>query len=145
MIIKKAKKKDAITAAKLAKELWSKHSSAELETEFIAILSSDKASVYIGYEGDAPVAFAEVSVRHEYVEGAAASPVAYLEGIFVKETHRGRGIARKLMAECQEWAKEKNCREFASDCELGNEKSYRFHLKNGFKEANRIICFIKPL
>lgn len=32
-----------------------------------------------------------------------------------------------------------------SDCELDNEKSLRFHKKLGFQEANRIICFTKPL
>lgn len=37
------------------------------------------------------------------------------------------------------------CREFASDCELTNEESLRFHLGTGFTEANRIICFTKPL
>ena len=40
---------------------------------------------------------------------------------------------------------EKGCREFASDCELDNEVSLKFHLKVGFAEANRIICFTKQL
>lgn len=35
--------------------------------------------------------------------------------------------------------------EFASDCELDNEDSLKFHLKMGFVEANRIICFTKRL
>ena len=43
----------------------------------------------------------------------------------------------------QEWAKEKGCREFASDCELTNTDSLKFHLSLGFQEANRIICFTK--
>ena len=33
----------------------------------------------------------------------------------------------------------------ASDCELSNEGSLRFHLATGFQEAGRIICFIKQL
>ena len=37
------------------------------------------------------------------------------------------------------------CREFASDCELGNTASLNFYLQIGFQEQNRIICFKKVL
>lgn len=50
-----------------------------------------------------------------------------------------------LLMACQNWAKEQGCVEFASDCELTNEESLRFHLNMGFEEANRIICFTKKL
>ena len=39
----------------------------------------------------------------------------------------------------------RSCREFASDCELSNLESLAFHLRLGFVEANRIICFTKKL
>ena len=50
-----------------------------------------------------------------------------------------------LLAECEKWAREKGCTEFASDCELDNADSLRFHLALGFEETNRIICFKKKL
>ena len=37
---------------------------------------------------------------------------------------------------CENWAREKRCIEFASDCELMNEESFRFHMAMGFEEAN---------
>ena len=43
------------------------------------------------------------------------------------------------------WAKDKGCTEFASDCELTNEDSIRFHTALGFEEANRIMCFRKGI
>lgn len=43
------------------------------------------------------------------------------------------------------WAKEKQCTEFAGDCELVNEDSFHFHMVLGFEEANRIICFKKDI
>ena len=46
---------------------------------------------------------------------------------------------------CQDWAGNLGCREFASDCELDNAESLAFHLKCGFAEANRLICFAKKL
>lgn len=49
------------------------------------------------------------------------------------------------MKACQIFAKEQGCTEFASDCELDNVESLQFHLKMGFEEANRIICFTMKL
>jgi aminoglycoside 6'-N-acetyltransferase I len=68
-----------------------------------------------------------------------------LEGIFVAEDYRRQGIARALLRACENWSKEQGCTEFASDCELTNTESLLFHLKLGFLEANRIICFTKEL
>ena len=61
------------------------------------------------------------------------------------EEYKKRGYAKELLGECQNWAKDQGCLEFASDCELNNEDSLKFHLKMGFAEANRIICFTKRL
>ena len=65
--------------------------------------------------------------------------------MYVKEEYRGKGFAKELLSECQKWAKEKGCQEFASDCELDNITSLKFHMAMGFEEANRIICFTKKL
>ena len=52
-------------------------------------------------------------------------------------------VASKVDTEIGEsikkWAKEKNCTEFASDCELTNHDSFSFHKAMGFEESNRII------
>ena len=71
--------------------------------------------------------------------------MGYLEGIWVSEECRGRGVARALLCACEEWARACGCTEFASDCELDNAQSLHFHLHTGFEEANRIICFTKKL
>ena len=52
---------------------------------------------------------------------------------------------RSFWENAKKWAKEKGCNEFASDCELINEDSLKFHMALGFEEANRIICFRKEL
>ncbi|MBQ8549445.1 MAG: GNAT family N-acetyltransferase, partial [Lachnospiraceae bacterium] len=71
--------------------------------------------------------------------------VGYLEGIFVEESYRNKGCAKELLKQCEVWAKDMGCTEFASDCELTNTGSLAFHLKMGFEEANRVICFTKKL
>ena len=67
------------------------------------------------------------------------------EDFYIRPEYRRQGIARRLVAECEQWARERGCTEFASDCELTNTASLRFHLSVGFREENRIICFRKTL
>ena len=100
---------------------------------------------FLKYENDVPVGFAQCQLRNDYVEGTKTSPVGYLEGIFVKERCRYKGYAKELLAECEAWAKENGCHEFASDCEINNMDSFHFHQAMNFTEANRIICFTKAL
>lgn len=97
---------------------------------------------YLYYEGRKPVGFISLSLRHDYVEGTTSSPVAYLEGIYVEPEYRGKQIGTELIRFAKNWAKEHGCRELASDCELENVASSRFHEKCGFKEVNRIICYV---
>ncbi len=144
-MIKRAKPEDAGVLAALAVRMWTDNDPAILEEEFRELTQNDEAACFIKYVGEEPVAFAQCQLRHDYVEGTDSSPVGYLEGVFVEEGYRGQGYASELLAACEEWAKEKGCTEFASDCELDNADSLRFHLATGFEEANRIICFKKRL
>ena len=142
---RKAEKKDLISAAALAVLLWPEHEPEELLPEYRALLESGEGALFLAAEDGEDLGFAQVQLRHDYVEGTKSSPVGYLEGVFVREEARGRGVARELLSACEAWASVKGCREFASDCELNNAASLVFHLKTGFTEANRIICFVKPL
>ncbi|MEG2090881.1 aminoglycoside 6'-N-acetyltransferase, partial [Niameybacter sp.] len=106
---------------------------------------SKYASIFLCFDEEQTVGFAQCQLRQDYVEGTQTSPVGYLEGIYIKADYRKRGLAHRLLSACEEWAKLKGCSEFASDCELDNEDSLKFHLSTGFDEANRIICFNKKL
>ena len=143
--MKKATLQNLNEVVPLALELWPHHTAEELAGEFAAIISRGDAAVFLAEEDGAAVGFAQCQLRYDYVEGTSASPVGYLEGIFVSEPYRKKGIARRLLTACEGWAKEKGCTEFASDCELTNTQSLRFHQSIGFEEANRIICFTKKL
>jgi len=144
-MIQKATLNDAPAAAELALLLWPEHTAEELTEEFRDAIAKEENAVFLFREGGAAVGFAHCALRHDYVEGTETSPVGYLEGIFVRENCRRRGIARALLAACETWAKELGCAEFASDCELNNEQSIFFHEKLGFAEANRLVCFRKEL
>lgn len=144
-MIRKAQLQDAPALGRLASMLWPNHSEEAMAEDFAELLKKMDAVCFLTYDKNQPVAFAQCQLRHDYVEGAENSPVGYLEGIYVMEACRKQGIAKKLLDACEEWARTMDCREFASDCELGNDESLQFHLRTGFEEANRIICFVKRI
>ena len=144
-MIKKAIVSDAQILADLAIRMWQENELKDLQDEFQELIQRDDAVCFITYVNAPPVAFAQCQLRYDYVEGTDSSPVGYLEGIFVLEAYRKSGYAAELLKACEDWAREKGCTEFASDCELDNAESLSFHLALGFEEANRIICFKKDL
>lgn len=144
-MIRKAEPQDLPVLTELVVSLWPHHSLEEMREELARSIVREDAAFFLALDGGEAVGFAQCQLRRDYVEGTGSSPVGYLEGIYISEHYRKRGIARKLLSACEGWAKEKGCLEFASDCELDNLDSLRFHLRCGFAEANRIICFAKKL
>ncbi|MDM5248050.1 aminoglycoside 6'-N-acetyltransferase [Lysinibacillus sp. G4S2] len=144
-MIKQAVMEDVQTTALLALQLWPNHMLEEFGEEMGQLINAENAAIFIAYEDDEAVGFAQCQLRTDYVEGTNSNPVGYLEGLFVKEQNRQKGFAKLLVESCEQWAKRKGCIEFASDCELQNLESLAVHLKLGFTEANRIICFKKEL
>ena len=144
-MVKQAKPGDAMTLAGLATKLWKGHSIPEMANMFENLISDDNAVCFLQYVDGKAIGFAQCQLRHDYVEGTDSSPVGYLEGIFVEDAYRKHGHAKTLLRACEAWAKEKHCTEFASDCELENDDSLRFHIAMGFEVANRIICFRKDI
>lgn len=144
-MIKRATEIDALALAKLAVQMWSNHTLSELESDFAEIISNENAVFFMKYVEGKPIGFAQCQLRYDYVEGTQTSPVGYLEGIFIQEEYRHKGFAKELLQKCEKWANDKACSEFASDCELNNIDSLKFHLAVGFEEVNRIICFRKEI
>lgn len=102
-----------------------------------AFVAHDRTGVMTG--------FAEASLRFDYVEGCETSPVAYLEGVYVRPEMRRGGIARALVAAVADWGRERGCTEFGSDALIDNVESHGFHTALGFAEAERIVHFRKLL
>jgi aminoglycoside 6'-N-acetyltransferase I len=103
----------------------------------ICLIARDEAGLALG--------FAEAALRHDYVNGCETSPVAFLEGIYVRPEVRGRGVARKLVAAVEAWAVGLGCTEFASDAAVDNAGSHAMHKALGFTETQRVVYFRKVL
>lgn len=144
-MIRVATKEDLPAIAQLAAMLWPSENEGILLSEFEAGHGSPDRALYISEEENEVIGFVELSLRNDYVEGTSSSPVAYIEAIFVKEPYRKQHIGVALVQQAEEWAREKGCSELASDIEISNIISQNFHRQCGFKEANRIVAFVKTL
>ena len=91
------------------------------------------------------VGFAEVSVRTDHVNGCRSSPVAFLEGIYVRAAFRRMGVARMLFEAAERWGREQGCVEMGSDALIDNSASHGMHRGLGFEEAARVVCFTKDI
>lgn len=144
-MIKIANIEEITEVTRLALALWNNNNFDELKIEMNEIISNSNSIVALFYDNDNAVGFAQCGLRFDYVEGTKSSPVGYLEGIYVDEAYRKQGIAKSILKYCEKWATQRGCTEFASDCEITNIDSFEFHMRLGFIESNRIICFNKKI
>jgi aminoglycoside 6'-N-acetyltransferase I len=129
----------------LVLELWEDCSFDEELENYKSIIDSEEEICYLIKDKEDYIAFVHVSIRNDYVEGSGDLPVAYIEAIYVKPEYRQKRIAKNLIDLAENWAKKKRLKQIASDTEIGNLISINFHLKVGFQEAGRIVCFIKDI
>jgi aminoglycoside 6'-N-acetyltransferase I len=130
---------------RLALKLWPEHAWRELRNELEDLLASEKDRIFLAVKEGDTIGFLHMSLRFDYVEGSSSSPVGYVEGIYVDENYRNQGVSRKLVEAGEAWAKSLGCKEIGSDTELDNYGSQAFHQRMGFKEAGRIVAFIKEI
>ncbi len=90
------------------------------------------------------VAFIELATRG-YAEGSREAQVPYVEGWFVDERYREKGLGRLLLQGAETWAKQQGYSELASDALENNSRSIAVHKHLGFTETGRIVCFLKSL
>ena len=146
MTIRSATAKDLETWSALRLALWPDTTRDAHRAEAQALLAADHAAAFIATApDDTPNGFAEVTLRHDHVNGCDTSPVAFLEGIYVIPSARGTGTARALVGAVTSWAKDQGCTELGSDTGLANTDSQQFHAAIGFAETERVIFFRKLL
>lgn len=141
-VIRRALASDSPAWAQLRRALW-----PDCGTELAELqqLLQEGGTVLLAFDQDRPVGLAEANLRHDHVNGTASSPVGFLEGWYVVETWRGKGIGRALVAEVARWARAQGCSELASDTALDNALAQAAHLGTGFAETERVIYYRMPL
>lgn len=88
--------------------------------------------------------FVEVGAR-AYADGCDSSPVGYIEGWWVDDDMRRRGVGRALFVAAEEWARSMGYTEMASDALIDNAVSHEAHQRCGYEEVERLVVFRKTL
>jgi aminoglycoside 6'-N-acetyltransferase I len=96
-------------------------------------------------ENGALIGFLEVGLRSHADGCDPARPVGFVEGWFVQEEFRNRGVGGELMRSAEDWARAQGCLEMASDALIDNEGSHRAHKALGFDVVDRCVHFRKGL
>jgi aminoglycoside 6'-N-acetyltransferase I len=130
----------------LREALWPHESADDLRAQAGDLIGrGDGAVTFLARADGAAIGFAEATLRRDYVNGCATSPVAFLEGLYIAPSWRGRGLARQLCAAVERWALALGCKELGSDTYLDNVASQRMHEALGFEEMERVVCYRKAI
>jgi aminoglycoside 6'-N-acetyltransferase I len=149
--VRPAKPSDLTIVGKMRHVLWP-DSSVEHHTEELApILAGKPPGIMplVYFVAEAPnseiVGFVEVGLRSTADGCDWARAVGYVEGWYVAESYRRRGVGAQLIAAAEAWARKQGCTEMASDTQFDNAQSLQAHLRLGYEIAERSILFRKSL
>lgn len=125
-------------------EVFPKAEKTGVFAEIDRILAAPHRHGFVAHVGGVAAGFAETSLR-EFANGCVSKPVPFLEGIWVQEDYRRRGIARALVAHVEQIYRDQGFREMGSDVAQSNAAGQAFHGKLAFAETERVIYFRKWL
>ena len=138
--IRQATPADAAAWAPLRRGLWP--DADDPVEELAQSLADPEGAVLLAcLAGGEAVGFAEVRLRHDYVNGTDSSPVGFLEGWYVQPRWQGHGVGRALLAAVQDWTRAAGCTELASDSRLEDVQAHAAHRACGFEETERVVYF----
>jgi len=142
---------DVSQLAPMRTALWPESSGSHHARELTAVLAGSSQRVYplvIFVAEDslgALTGFLEANLRSTADGCDDQREVGYVEGWFVAEGYRGRGIGAALLRAAEDWARKQGCTEMASDTSTDNHLSQRVHKACGFTVTARSILFKKTL
>ena len=143
--IRRATDQDKSDWLRLRQGLWPDAPVEYLSFDLDGHLSDPDYVVFVASDGNQDlIAFIEAGLR-DHGEGCETSPVGYIEAWYVAEHLRGQNVGRDLVYAAEQWAREKGCREMASDTWLENESGIAAHLRLGYQEVERLVHFVKRL
>jgi aminoglycoside 6'-N-acetyltransferase I len=151
LLVRHAEPSDRDQLSRLRAALWPESSAEEHGEELALILVGTFPRVMplvilVAQTGDGTLAgFLEVGLRSSADGCNESRPVGYVEGWYVEENWRRKGVGAKLLRAAEEWARGQGCLEMASDTTIDNLVSQRVHEALGFEVAERSVLYRKTL
>jgi len=151
IFVRPAQMPDRDQLSRFREALWPKTSAEEHARETTLILEGKlpltmPLIILVAEASDGILAgFLEVDLR-SHADGCDPSrPVGYIEGWYIAEDHRHKGIGKKLLAAAEDWARSQGCVEIASDTWIDNELSQHVHEALGYEVVDRCVHYRKTL
>jgi aminoglycoside 6'-N-acetyltransferase I len=145
LTVRRAQAADRPEHARMRAALWPDEDPAELASELETLLADSTQAAFVAERDDGRLCgFAEASVR-AYANSNDEAPCAFLEGLWVDEDVRRRGVGRALVAAVEDWARANGFTELGSDALVDNSVSHAAHHALGFEERERVVYFRKWL
>ncbi len=149
-MIRRGTPSDAGAVARLMHALWPDGTAVEHEAEAARTLAGERwtvapLAIFVAEQDGRVVGFAEASIRSVADGCDPRTPVGYLEGWFVEEPHRRRGVGGALVRAAEDWARAEGCIEMGSDTWIDEEGSIRAHEALGYEIVDRCVSFMKKL
>ena len=141
MRIIKTDKSNITEWVELSVKLFPDHTFDEMYRAYHEFLTTKKEIGFLYHKDNKIVAFMNLSIRSDYVNGTDTSPVVFVEEIYVLPEYRKQGIAREFISFAEKFTKESGFTQLASDCLIENTASEQFHKSCGFEANDRAIRF----
>jgi aminoglycoside 6'-N-acetyltransferase I len=149
--VRLAQLSDRDQLVRMHEALWPKTPAEEHARELTQILEGKPVVtmpliILVAAASDGALAgFLQVDLRSHADGCNPLRPVGYIEGWYVTENHRHKGIGRRLLAAAEDWARSQGCVEVASDTWVDNEVSQRVHEALGYEVVDRCVHYRKTL
>ena len=139
--IRPARLTDATAFASLATQLGYNSSPSQVEKRLTAVLHDSKHLILA-----ADAAGEVVGWAHAYLCCLVETDM-YVElgGLVVDESHRGRGVGAKLLAEVEKWARQNGARAVSLRSNTIRSKAHKFYAARGYAQIKTQHAFRKSI
>ncbi len=108
------------------------------------VCDGPRSALFVAEAQGALRGFVGVGVRPRSASGES-TPSPHIEAWFVARGWRRQGVGRALLRAAERWARDQGFTELGSDTWVSNRRSIRAHHAAGFRTAERLVYFVKPL
>ena len=149
--IRAARSTDGEQLSHLREALWPESSAEEHAIELGSILAGTHGGalplvVFVAEAANGVlVGFLEVGLRSHADGCDPRRPVGFLEGWFVLDIHRRKGVGKQLLTAGEDWARSRGCVEMASDTWIDHPVAQNVHEALGFEVVDRCVHYRKVL